>query len=1363
MLTHLIAWLDRWAGPIALQVAVAATLLLVVALLLSWALRRSAAALRHRVWALAILGLLAYPLVQPFLPKISLGLFMSSPEGISNAHFTGKNPQESTSFARTVLPRQDRILADETATHADLPAAPLPKSKPQIAADGGVWTSVVETLTRTFASHWPSMLAAVWAIGAAIGLAFLLNVHRTAFQLAQSATLPTDPSWAEMAGTVAAQLGIRRRVAVRSSDRIAVPVTAGWLRPVILLPATEKGTVPICAQHPSGRSGKWGLSPFPDARQRMVLVHELSHVARGDVLWQIAAKLACVIYWPHPLVWLAARRMRVEREAACDDAVLRDVERPSEYASLLLDVAKSLSDRSIGGKGDWLLFPEGPEGCSAEKVPVPFSAAVAMACGRSVEDRIRWIVEPNRCRMPIGRRTAGWFAVGAILILYVVGSISLFAGPPASNAPGSPSDADTQKEQNGEEPKSVANAKQPKGGEVLDPGAEQRLRWGEPAAGLRAAIAIRTTSGKPQPGDFPDLYLAVQNVSPAPIRLNDTATAPKIREVYLKKDGRIQLGIFSKDPTGTDIMLEPREVAMLLIFPGKKNADGRTGGSIMADDLLKDPHLTMVGELQIKHAPAGAWTGKLRTGETSGEVAAGKPQPKSKEGQTLFRQWQANARTDGKIAGALVGKLGENVRWEVAHNNGGHGRTARYERLLPRFDATRDWSPSDAVTLIDDVSAIDTNPIAAALFAADKNMMRPGRPLPVELANAPWGKPSADGLRVAWLLEPRAKQYPLNTALKSHVLVHNSGKKTAVFCMMSWVEGGGSAHDATGAALRVSVTHWLVTATKKTYRLAPGEYCETLAAGVDVGLAAKPDTTDWVGTHVGARIDAKPSDEVRFSPCDVPLPADGADLWPRIVAERVGRELPLPTAAADREQIIRRVTLDLFGKPPTPEEIAVFINDQSPTAVANLEKHLANRPGIAPFFGTLSPGDFQFRVLAPDLDAAKRPQVVSGAGNPNALLQRDAPLNVLVEALQSKDFSTRMRAVDFIGDRGAAAKAAVPALVKAFEAYELRESALIALKKIGPRASAAIPALVKALTAYPEQPATRWYAADALASIGEDAIPTLKKGTESANLYERLWCHAALAKIEGPKSPHLQVLAELMASEDKTASLEAVRGLTMIGPNAKSVLPQIIAAMDSPTTPKTDLAVLLAQMGKDAAPAIPQLVALLDNSNAMTRQRAAYALSTIGDGALRPAVPGLARMLTAPEGYVREMAATALGTAGPTAKEAIRSLIGRLRDEDERVRAASATALGKIAPTDATVQSALVEAMKDESGRVRSSAAPVLAEYAPVTKEMIQVFLRASDDNWKAVDQACETFFHRLGPEDRKLIPKRYSQQFPRD
>ena len=368
-------------------------------------------------------------------------------------------------------------------------------------------------------------------------------------------------------------------------------------------------------------------------------------------------------------------------------------------------------------------------------------------------------------------------------------------------------------------------------------------------------------------------------------------------------------------------------------------------------------------------------------------AAAGKPRPKSKEGQTLFKQWQANARIDGKIPGGLVGRLGKNVRGFISANKGdsenGRKLSEEFEKLLPRFDATRDWTPSDAIAIIDDVSAIHRSPLLSDLDSSEANAMRGGEPLPAELANAPWGKPSPDGLRVARLLEPRAKEYPLGTPLKSRILVYNAGKKTAIFIMPDWQDSWFAAHDANGAAINKSL---LIAETgitqKRTYRLMPGMYCESPTSGVGVGANARERY--W--------IDAKPGDIVRFTPDPVavncsPLvigtgprrtpndfdPKDAADLLAQIIAERVERELPLPVAAAEREQLLRRVTLDLFGQLPTPAEIAAFVADDPSTAQAALVKRLLNRPGIAPFVGTLSPGDIQFRVLAPDPDAAKKP------------------------------------------------------------------------------------------------------------------------------------------------------------------------------------------------------------------------------------------------------------------------------------------------------------------------------------------------------------------------------------------------------
>jgi beta-lactamase regulating signal transducer with metallopeptidase domain len=75
------------------------------------------------------------------------------------------------------------------------------------------------------------------------------------------------------------------------------------------------------------------------------LIHELEHVARADWAGQCAARIACAIYWFHPLVWMAWRELAIEAERACDDAVLRRAE-PDDYASQLVGLARRLEAAS---------------------------------------------------------------------------------------------------------------------------------------------------------------------------------------------------------------------------------------------------------------------------------------------------------------------------------------------------------------------------------------------------------------------------------------------------------------------------------------------------------------------------------------------------------------------------------------------------------------------------------------------------------------------------------------------------------------------------------------------------------------------------------------------------------------------------------------------------------------------------------------------------------------------------------------------------------------------------------------------------------------------------------------------------------
>jgi hypothetical protein len=116
--------------------------------------------------------------------------------------------------------------------------------------------------------------------------------------------------------------GVRRPVTVLLHEAVAAPVTCGFGQPAIVLP-------------PDAR--EWSESDL-----RRAFIHELEHVRRGDWAMQLVARAMCGAYWFHPLVWIAWRRLRLESERACDDAVVSDVER-TDYAEQLVMLAERLS------------------------------------------------------------------------------------------------------------------------------------------------------------------------------------------------------------------------------------------------------------------------------------------------------------------------------------------------------------------------------------------------------------------------------------------------------------------------------------------------------------------------------------------------------------------------------------------------------------------------------------------------------------------------------------------------------------------------------------------------------------------------------------------------------------------------------------------------------------------------------------------------------------------------------------------------------------------------------------------------------------------------------------------------------------
>lgn len=77
---------------------------------------------------------------------------------------------------------------------------------------------------------------------------------------------------------------------------------------------------------------------------RLILLHELGHIARHDWRNLLVSKVVCWLFWFIPLVWLVARHLDAMAERACDDWVLRCQGRPAQYAELLLELSQGVSD-----------------------------------------------------------------------------------------------------------------------------------------------------------------------------------------------------------------------------------------------------------------------------------------------------------------------------------------------------------------------------------------------------------------------------------------------------------------------------------------------------------------------------------------------------------------------------------------------------------------------------------------------------------------------------------------------------------------------------------------------------------------------------------------------------------------------------------------------------------------------------------------------------------------------------------------------------------------------------------------------------------------------------------------------------------
>jgi TonB family protein len=332
------------------ETTVKSSLLMLAGLTAVACLRRQSAALRHWILSAAIVAATVSPVLGLVMPAWHLPLDSISAPGLRSMAVATPAPHVPAS------PPAD-IGSPPEAAGISLPGADV----------------IVPT---------------AWIAGAGVSLLILvIGLCRLAW-LASGARRVSDGRWAAGAQEVAREFGLRRPEVILQSDHPSLLVTWGFVEPKVILPRTAQD--------------------WTDARIRVVLAHELAHIKRGDWLIQMLAEGVRAGYWFNPVMWIACRRLRLESEQATDDLVLHAGINGSEYASHLLELA-----RTFARVRPW--------------VPAP-----AIARPSSLERRVSAMLNTRISRAPITRAArlgivAALSAV-AIAVASAQGTFSTFSG-----------------------------------------------------------------------------------------------------------------------------------------------------------------------------------------------------------------------------------------------------------------------------------------------------------------------------------------------------------------------------------------------------------------------------------------------------------------------------------------------------------------------------------------------------------------------------------------------------------------------------------------------------------------------------------------------------------------------------------------------------------------------------------------------------------------------------------------------------------------------------------------------------------------------------------------------------------------------
>lgn len=441
----------------------------------------------------------------------------------------------------------------------------------------------------------------------------------------------------------------------------------------------------------------------------------------------------------------------------------------------------------------------------------------------------------------------------------------------------------------------------------------------------------------------------------------------------------------------------------------------------------------------------------------------------------------------------------------------------------------------------------------------------------------------------------------------------------------------------------------------------------------------------WHAAHALGRIHAKPDEVV---PALIPLLAnESADVRAH-AAIALGDFGPAAKAAVPG---LTKLLAD--PKPEVKIDAAAALADIGPAA-ASAVPQLATAMQAGPVALTLTSASALAAIGEPAV-----PELTK-------MVEKDSPVKLL--------------AIKVLGEIGASAKDAIPALAKLIISTdpEVSQAAITTLGDIGPEALKVEPELLTLLQTGKDR--SRNAAAYALSKMGsKKAIPLFQKYAASDKEDERfrLVCAWALLR-ENPTdaatvTAALPGLIDVLADENPLVRREAANAISLAGPLGAPAVPALLKALNAEKDPRVaaEFISALAEIGPASAPAVPVLQTRLDSDDPELRMLATYALAKIGPKALG-VVPYLEKELATSTGIEHTVTLWALTKIDPTPERALLAAPGMLtviiEHPSPNARLEAAISLGELGVDTPEIRSALEMATKDEDPRVRVAAAAAL-------------------------------------------------------